>query len=500
MNAARTPLPSKTMPPRSSAATPPSSPKPSSPLRRALDVDPERRADRRAALRGMAALAACVLAADLLLPRSVAVSVLYVLPVLVSLWLADPRVTRWTAALAIAAVAAGALLSPADGPLWAGLANRAVAVFAILAAAMLGRLRVEAETELRKSRETTRTTLASIAEGVLTSDADGLVTFANPPAERLLGRRRAEMIGRPLSELLPGRDPAADADPGDLVPASGILRIRRADGAELDLETSAASVPDPANPGAPGFGRVMVFRDVTERRAREAAVLALAYRDPLTGLANRQSFEDRLELELAHAERARRRLGLLFLDLDGFKEINDTLGHAAGDELLVAIARRLKSALREEDTVARLGGDEFTILVPGLASEADAEVVAEKLLAALLPAHELDGREVLAPPSVGLALFPDDLAGDAHADAFAGTGAGDAPRHDQASRLVAVADAAMYAAKQAGGGRWTRGSAALPSPPPSPGRATIGPDEARRTAPDSGSGPRSRVARSPERR
>jgi diguanylate cyclase (GGDEF)-like protein/PAS domain S-box-containing protein len=408
----------------------------------------------------MAALAACVLAADLLLPRSVAVGVLYVLPVLLSLWLGDARVTRSTAALAVCAVVLGGVLSPAptgDGPLWAGLANRAVAIFAILSVASLGRLRVEVETELRRSRETTATTLASIAEGVIASDAAGRVTFLNQVAERLLGRRSAEAVGRPLAELLPGRGPEVDRDPGDLVPSAGHLSVRRGDGTELVLEASVASIPDPAHPGAAGFGRVMVFRDVTERRAREAAVEALAYRDPLTGLANRQSFEDRLELELAHAERANKRLGLVFLDLDGFKEINDTLGHAAGDELLIAIARRLRLALRAEDTVARLGGDEFTVLLPGLASAADAEVVVEKLLAALLPAHAVDGRQVLAPPSLGLALYPDDLGrGDAAVKSSAA-------RRGRAAQLLAIADAAMYASKQAGGARWSRRRVAAPS-------------------------------------
>jgi diguanylate cyclase (GGDEF)-like protein/PAS domain S-box-containing protein len=427
----------------------------------------------RAAVRGMAALAACVLAADLLLPRTVAVGVLYVLPVLLSLWLANPRITRWSAVLATAAIALGALLSPGGGELWPGLANRAVAVFAVWSVASLGRLRVEVETELRRSREVTRTTLASIAEGVITSDADGRVTFLNQVAETLLGWRRAEAIGRPVSDLLPGRAPDADAAAPDLLPRAGLLHVRRRDGAELVLEASTASVGDPEHPGDGGFGRVMVFRDVTARRAREAAVEALAFRDPLTGLANRQSFEDRLELELAHAERAGKRLGLVFLDLDGFKEVNDTLGHAAGDQMLVAIARRLRDALREEDTVARLGGDEFTVLLPGLGSAADAEVVVAKLLDVLMPAHAIDGREVLAPPSVGLALYPDDLAAPAgdptgpagdRADPAGPAAAEGGERRGQAARLLRVADAAMYASKQAGGARWSRPRVAARAP------------------------------------
>jgi diguanylate cyclase (GGDEF)-like protein/PAS domain S-box-containing protein len=394
----------------------------------------------------MLVLGGSVFAADLLLPLTVAVPVLYVLPVMLSLWLADARTTRQAALLCTLAVVGGVFVTPAAGPLWQGLVNRAVAVFAIWSAQALGRMRIEVERALWESRETTATTLASIAEGVITTGPDGRVTYVNPSGERILGWRAPEVRGRLLAELLPGRSPEADLPGSDLLPASGELSAKRGDGNGLLLEASSALIPDKSRPGGV-FGRVLVFRDVTERRAREAAVQALAYRDPLTGLANRASFEDRLELELCHAQRSGKKLALLYLDLDGFKAINDRHGHAAGDEILCGVARRLRAVLRAEDTLARLGGDEFTALVGGLASAGDAELVAEKIVAALAPAHAVRGAALCARPSVGLALYPDDVRAAEPRGAELG------------ERLLEAADRAMYAAKEAGGGRWWRAAA-----------------------------------------
>jgi diguanylate cyclase (GGDEF)-like protein/PAS domain S-box-containing protein len=398
--------------------------------------------ERPVVVRWMFVLAACVFMTDVLVPLEIAISVLYVLPVLLSLWLSDQRITRLSAGLCTAAVVAGEFLD--EGSIWHGAVNRSIAIFAIWATEALGRLRMAVETELRRSRETTATTLASIAEGVITTDAEGRVSFVNRVAEDLLGWRSREVLGQPLWELLPGRAGGSDAPAADLLPSTGELRVRRPNGAELVLEVSAAAIPDPARPGDAGFGRVLVFRDVTERRAREAAVEALAYRDPLTGLANRASFEDRLQLELARAERAHKKLALVFLDLDGFKRINDAHGHAIGDELLRSVAKRLREALRAEDTVARLGGDEFTVLLPGLAAASDAELVLEKLMAVLAPSYAVEGLTIPAPPSLGLAVYPDDV------ERAPGR------RAVEAARLLSAADAAMYAAKTAGGARWWR--------------------------------------------
>ena len=267
--------------------------------------------ERSVALRWMLLLGCCVLLADVSLPLGLAVPVLYVIPVMQSQWLGDRRITRLTAALCTVAVIIGEFLD--SGSMLHGAVNRSIAIFAIWATEALGRLRMAVETELRRSRETTSKTLASIAEGVITTDPEGRVSFVNRVAEDLLDWRSREVLGRPLWELLPGRAGGADAPAADLLPSTGELRVHRSGGTEVVLEVSAAAIPDPARPGEAGFGRVLVFRDVTERRAREAAVEALAYRDPLTGLANRASFEDRLQLELARADRSHKKLSLIHI-------------------------------------------------------------------------------------------------------------------------------------------------------------------------------------------
>ena len=185
---------------------------------------------------------------------------------------------------------------------------------------------------------------------------------------------------------------------------------------------------------------LVLAQDITELRSREKELRArterfayLAQRDQLTGLANRSLFWDRLEHALAGAERDSRLLALLFVDLDHFKDVNDTLGHQAGDQLLKTVAQRLKSAVRASDTVARLGGDEFVALVGGIRDDAQTLIAIERLLGPLRRPILVDGNEVLVTASVGVALSPRD-----------GT---------TADALLAAADRAMYRAKAGGGNR-----------------------------------------------
>jgi diguanylate cyclase (GGDEF)-like protein len=153
----------------------------------------------------------------------------------------------------------------------------------------------------------------------------------------------------------------------------------------------------------------------------------LAYHDELTGLPNQRLFDDRLSLAIAHSSRERSRLAVLYLDLDGFKAVNDSLGHSLGDRVLVELARRIRGSVRGADTVARLGGDEFAVLLPQVTGAADADRVAEKVLSAVRLPFRFDGSEVAISASVGLGLFPDD--------------------GESAGALVRSADAAMYRAK-----------------------------------------------------
>ena len=180
-------------------------------------------------------------------------------------------------------------------------------------------------------------------------------------------------------------------------------------------------------------GRVLVFRDVTERRELERELRRLAYTDRLTGLPNRALLHDRLEQALAMARRRDAPVAVLFLDLDRFKNINDSLGHEIGDKVLIAVAHRLRGCLRAEDTLARLGGDEFAILLPEIADRRDTYLVTEKCLAALSAPEVIGGHELTVNASIGVAVFPQDGADVQH--------------------LLRSADAAMYRAKARGGGR-----------------------------------------------
>jgi diguanylate cyclase (GGDEF)-like protein len=185
-----------------------------------------------------------------------------------------------------------------------------------------------------------------------------------------------------------------------------------------------------------------------ERKQSEARLSHMASHDHLTDLPNRALFSDRLENALARARRELGRVAMLYLDLDRFKEINDQLGHAVGDELLCEVAQRLTGCMRESDTVGRLGGDEFAILLPSVALPEDALAAAEKLRRTLQRPFSLKGRDVVVAGSIGIALYPD--------------------HGDTADRLLQLADDAMYAAKRRGGNRLLMTSAP-PMPPPTSG-------------------------------
>jgi len=173
-----------------------------------------------------------------------------------------------------------------------------------------------------------------------------------------------------------------------------------------------------------------IVRDITDRKRVHDRIEQLAHHDFLTKLPNRVLFKDRLERAIALADRNRGRIAVLFLDLDGFKAINDELGHEAGDHLLCEIARRITTVIRHSDTVARVGGDEFTVILNEIGSAEDVSAVAGKILGVVSLPFSVEGTERRIGVSIGIAIFPD------HARA-----------HDA---LLRAADASMYAAKQAG--------------------------------------------------
>ncbi|MGZ5445999.1 MAG: putative bifunctional diguanylate cyclase/phosphodiesterase [Thermoanaerobaculia bacterium] len=178
------------------------------------------------------------------------------------------------------------------------------------------------------------------------------------------------------------------------------------------------------------LGVIALIRDITERKAAEQQIEYQAYHDALTGLANRHLFQEHLSLALALAQRRAKQVAVLFLDLDHFKVVNDSLGHSVGDELLREVARRLKGALREGDTVARVGGDEFTIVLQDVSQPQDAAVVAEKVLRTVAEPMAINGHRLYVTTSIGITVFPDDGA--------------------DAETLLKNADTAMYRAKSEG--------------------------------------------------
>jgi diguanylate cyclase (GGDEF)-like protein len=265
----------------------------------------------------------------------------------------------------------------------------------------------------------------TMRDAVLVADAHGHVVDLNPAALALLGRRAGELVGRPVATLLSEfADPIGFPDPG-------VYDVRfNAPDRELAMELAVTPLHDARGATA---GRVLVFRDVTERRELEGELRRLAYTDRLTGLPNRALLHDRLERAVAMAKRRDAPVAVLFLDLDRFKIINDSLGHEIGDKVLVAVAQRLRGCLRAEDTLARLGGDEFAILLPEIADRRDTHLVTDKCLSALSGPEVIGGHELTVNASIGVAVFPQDGADVQH--------------------LLRSADAAMYRAKARGGGR-----------------------------------------------
>lgn len=260
-----------------------------------------------------------------------------------------------------------------------------------------------------------RVILDSIGDAVVSTDLAGNVTYINPVAERMTGWSRAEAAGRPLREVVriidarsrePVRDPLAMAMREDDTVGLGddCLLVRR-DGEETAIEDTAAPMHDV---DGRVIGAVIVFHDVGAARAMSLRMSHLAQHDPLTGLPNRLLLHDRLGRAIASARRRATELAVLFLDVDRFKRVNDSLGHAAGDEALKCIARRLSEGVRESDTVSRHGGDEFVVLLSEVACGEDAAFSADKLLAAIAMPQRIAGRDLRVTASVGIAVYPVD--------------------------------------------------------------------------------------------
>lgn len=290
--------------------------------------------------------------------------------------------------------------------------------------------------------------LNTVSEGVLVVGTDLEIRFANPAAARILGVDREELQRRGYDDSAWSvRTLECKELPGGCRPVEHALRsghrvedvevaLVRPDGREQVLSVNAA--PLTSGPEDAG-GAVISIRDVTERNRHEQELRHRALHDTLTGLPNRALFHDRLEHVLASVPRTGETVAVLFLDIDRFKVINDSLGHEAGDRLLEQIGERLAASVRDSDTVARIGGDEFTILLEGIPDESVVEKRAERILAALEAPMTLGSQKIHVEVSMGIALYD-------HLEAQEGLSETDA--------LIARADEAMFRAKEAPGTRY----------------------------------------------
>jgi diguanylate cyclase (GGDEF)-like protein/PAS domain S-box-containing protein len=280
---------------------------------------------------------------------------------------------------------------------------------------------------LFEEKERAQVTLDSIGDAVISTDIAGSVTYLNVVAESLTGWSKQEAVGHAFNDVFhiidsvtrdPARNPMAFAiQSNETVGLTPNCVLIRRDGVESPIEDSAAPIHDRYGQVT---GAVIVFHDVSAARAMTLSMSYLAHHDSLTDLPNRALLNDRLTEALSLAHRYQRQLAVLYLDVDRFKHINDSLGHMIGDRLLQSIAQRLLGCVRESDTVSRQGGDEFVILLSEVAHARDATVCADKILDALRAPHEIDQHEVHVTASIGIVTYPDDgLDADAlmkHAD------------------------------------------------------------------------------------
>jgi diguanylate cyclase (GGDEF)-like protein/PAS domain S-box-containing protein len=293
------------------------------------------------------------------------------------------------------------------------------------------------EEALFVEKERAQVTLNCIGDAVACTDISGNITFLNLVAEKMTGWARQEAADRPMAEVFR----ILDATSREIIPnpmemavgrnrtmhlPTNCILIRR-DGSEIPIEDSVAPIHDREGLAT---GAVIVFRDVSAARTMALQMTHSAEHDFLTGLPNRMLLNDRVNRAIVLAPRHMKKVAVLFLDLDGFKHINDSLGHPTGDKLLQSIAKRLVACVRGADTVSRQGGDEFVVLLSEVALAEDAAITARRMLHAVAEAHSIEQHDLHVTTSIGVSVYPDDGL--------------------DAETLIKNADTAMYQAKENG--------------------------------------------------
>ncbi|MEP6758797.1 MAG: diguanylate cyclase [Actinomycetota bacterium] len=281
--------------------------------------------------------------------------------------------------------------------------------------------------DLAASEARAKAVMDSAVEAIVTADALGHIESANPAAEALFGWTESEMVGRPMGDMVPAlaiTEERSGLQDVRWEEREHLVEAKRKDGSRLpiDVSLSATSVG-----GSEMF--TVIARDATVRKLHEDQLEHQATHDPLTGLANRKLFDELLVRAVFRAERSRRAIAVLYMDLDGFKDVNDVFGHQAGDRVLAETSRRLESVVRPGDIVARMGGDEFVVLCENLATPDDAEKIATRVVQAVGKPIPVAAGVATVTASVGIAL-----------GSFG----------ESAASIVARADEAMYRTKQDG--------------------------------------------------